>query len=336
MGSTTVMDPVAEEEETTEGMDAAEVATGRGAMRDDILSGMRRTPKELPSKYLYDEKGSHLFEQICDLDAYYPTRTELAIMEEHGAAMAAAAGPRVLVVEYGSGVSRKTELLLEALDDPVGCVLIDISREHLKASAERLGELFPGTEILPVEADYTRGFDLPAPSREPIRRLAYFPGSTIGNFDRDPARRFLRQIRELVGPGSGLLIGVDLIKDAGVLELAYDDPEGVTAEFNLNMLDHLNRELGTNFDRDRFRHVALWNAADRRIEMHLESQGAQTVTLGDEHFELADGERICTEHSNKFALDEFADLSRDAGWGVEQVWTDERQLFSVQYLVAAD
>ncbi|MEE8524381.1 MAG: L-histidine N(alpha)-methyltransferase [Thermoanaerobaculia bacterium] len=311
---------------------AAEVAADRRVMIEEVSTGLRSIPKRLPSKYFYDGRGSHLFERICELDAYYPTRTELAIMERHCDEMAAAAGPAALVVEYGSGASVKTEILLAALDQPAACILIDISREHLQASAERLGKMFPEVEILSLEADYTADFELPAPSRPAARRLLYFPGSTIGNFDRGPAREFLRRMARVAGPGGGLLIGVDLIKDREVLELAYDDPEGVTAAFNLNMLAHLNRELGTDFDLGRYRHAAPWNAAEARIEMHLVSVGAQTVHLDGESFELADGEPIVTEHSNKFDLDEFAGLAANAGWQIERAWTDERRWFSVQYL----
>lgn len=314
---------------------ASQVAADRRAMLEEVLASLRRTPKELPCKYFYDEQGSRLFERICELEVYYLTRTELAIMERCADEMAVAAGPNVLVVEYGSGSSLKTEILLAALERPVACVLIDISRDHLQASAERLRARFPDIEILPLEADYTAGFELPQARRPAARRLLYFPGSTIGNFDRAPAREFLRGMQRVAGPGGGLLIGVDLTKGADVLEPAYDDPEGVTAAFNLNLLAHLNRELGTDFDLSRFRHVALWNETDGRIEMHLESVGAQTVRVGGERFELADGERICTEHSNKFGLEEFAELAADAGWRAERVWTDERRWFSVHYLRVA-
>lgn len=313
-------------------IDASQVATGRQAMLDEVRQGLRLSPKEISSKYLYDEEGSHLFERICELDAYYPTRTELGIMEQHIGAMAEAIGPEALIVELGSGASLKTEILLESLDRPVGCVLIDISREHLKDSAERLGARFPHIEILPLEADYTGPVDLPTPSRPPRHNVMYFPGSTLGNFDRGPAHDFLRRLARGVGVGGGMLLGLDLIKDREVLELAYDDPEGVTAAFNLNVLTHINRELGADFDVERFRHVALWNEEASRIEMHLESVGEQTVHIEGEAFQFTDGERICTEHSNKFGIEEFAEIARETGWRVDHVWTDERPWFSVQYL----
>lgn len=312
---------------------AVEVMGPLQVMAEDVRTGLSKTPKELPSKYFYDEEGSHLFERICELEAYYPTRTEVGIMERYGAEMAEQIGPRALVIEYGSGASLKTELLLRALDAPAGCVLIEISREHLLASAARLGALFPAVEILPVEADYTQ--DVEVPKRPSRRSLVFYPGSTIGNFSRGAAQNFLGRMAKLAGPGGGLLIGVDLVKDREVLELAYDDPEGVTAAFNRNLLVHLNREIGTDFVPDRFDHVALWNGEAGRIEMHLESRGEQTVRLEDSRFELADGERICTEHSNKYRLDEFSELAAVAGWRTEKVWTDERGWFSVHYLSVA-
>lgn len=313
---------------------ASQVAAAREVMLEEVREGLSRQPKELPCKYFYDEQGSKLFEQICDLEVYYPTRTEISIMERCGAEMAEAIGPRALIVEYGSGSSLKTRLLLEALDRPAGCVLIDISLEHLHASVASLQAQFPGLEIVPVEADYTRPFEVPNPTAPDgeARRVLYYPGSTIGNFDRPEAREFLRGMLEVAGPGGGLLIGVDLVKQREVLELAYDDPDGVTAAFNLNLLAHLNREIGSDFDLDRYRHIARWNEKDGRIEMHLESLGDQVVRLGEQRFEIADGEWICTEHSNKYRLEEFAGLAAQAGWRVEQVWTDERDYFSVQYL----
>ncbi|MEM1179506.1 MAG: L-histidine N(alpha)-methyltransferase [Acidobacteriota bacterium] len=299
-------------------------------MTAEVLEGLAQTPKRLPSKFFYDGAGSALFERICELDAYYPTRTEVGILERHGAEMAAQIGPGALVIEPGSGSGVKTELLLRALEAPAGCVLIDISREHLLASAERLGEQFPEIDVVPVEADFTRDVDIPR--LDARRAVVFYPGSTIGNFDRRGAERFLARMAELVGPGGGLLIGVDLVKERSVLELAYDDPQGVTAAFNRNLLVHLNREIGTDFDPARFEHVALWNAEASRIEMHLESRGPQTVRVGDAQIHLSDRERICTEHSNKYRLDQFASLAAAAGWRTDKVWTDRRGWFSVQSL----
>lgn len=308
---------------------APEVAT----LRDDVLAGLRATPKTLPCKYLYDETGSHLFEAICTLDAYYPTRTELAIMDRHIGEMAERLGADCQLIEYGSGSGMKTEILLANLERPAAYVPIEISRDHLERSARHLARHFPALEVLPVCADYTAEYEIPLPTRPAARRAVYFPGSTIGNFDRPLALPFLRNIARVCGPGGALLIGVDLHKDQAVLERAYNDPARVTAAFNLNLLDRLNRELDSDFDLQRWRHKARWDADTGRIEMHLESLGNQTVQVGQDRIHFADGETICTEHSNKYTLDGFRQLAEEAGFRVEQVWTDERQWFSVQYLV---
>ncbi len=302
------------------------------SLRADVIEGLGRSPKELPCKYFYDETGSHLFEAICGLEEYYPTRTELAIMDRRIGEMADCLGPRCLLIEYGSGSGKKTEILLTALDAPVGYVPIEISRDHLMASASRLQERFPRLEVLPVCADYTSHYELPSPSAEVRRRAVYFPGSTIGNFDHDEAVEFLRHIAGACGRGGGLLIGVDLQKAPETLERAYDDVLGVTAAFNRNLLVRLNRELGADFDVAQFRHVAFYDAEEGRIEMHLESLRPQSVRLGAAEFSFAEGERICTEHSNKYTLDGFREMARQAGFTVERVWTDDEQLFSVQFL----
>ncbi|MEM8931003.1 MAG: L-histidine N(alpha)-methyltransferase [Acidobacteriota bacterium] len=320
---------------TATASETLDVAPDLDTIRHDVLTGLAQRPRMLPPKYFYDDRGSELFDRICELDEYYPTRTEVAIMERHGTAMAAAVGPRATLVEYGSGSSLKTEILLDALDRPVACVIIDISREPLEASADRLRERFPTLEVLPVLADYTRSLELPEPSTTARRRIAFYPGSTIGNFPRPAARDFLATIRGEVGVGGGLLIGVDLDKDTETLERAYDDAQGVTADFNRNLLVRLNRELDGNFDLDRWSHRAIYNRQDGRIEMHLVSQGDQRVQIAGESFDFTDGETICTEHSNKYRLDDFRAMAESAGWRVEQVWTDERQWFSVQYLVAS-
>lgn len=306
-----------------------------GTLKDDVLVGLAQDQKELPSKYFYDERGSHLFDDICQLDEYYPTRTELAIMDNHVQQMAACLGPQCLVVEYGSGSGHKTEVLLESLEDPVAYVPVEISRQHLLDSAERLQERYPQIEVLPVCADYTADYDLPQPQRQPQRRAAYFPGSTIGNFLPEQAMGFLEHVAETVETGGGLLIGADLVKDRRVLEAAYDDREGVTAEFNKNLLRRINRELGADFDLDEFGHRAVWNEHDGRIEMHLESLREQAVTVDDQTFEFERGETICTEYSHKYTLEGFANMASLAGFEVEKVWTDDEDLFSVQYLTAA-
>lgn len=297
----------------------------------DVLQGLRATPKQLPSKYFYDDRGSQLFEQICDQDEYYPTRTELSIMQKHAPEMAARAGPRCLLIEYGSGSSIKTKLLLDALQDPVAYVPIDISKGQLLASADALTRVYPNLEVLPICADYTSDFELPEPVRPVSRRVAYFSGSTIGNFDWEQAKRFLHQIAK-VCRGGGLLIGVDLQKDFNILHRAYNDAQGVTAQFNKHILERINQELGANFQVENFAHYAFYNPGQQRIEIHLVSLCEQTVQLGDEHIEFRRGESIWTEHSYKYTLEGFARLAASANFTVDQVWTDARSFFSVQYL----
>ncbi|MCG8458817.1 MAG: L-histidine N(alpha)-methyltransferase [Holophagales bacterium] len=315
-------------------LEVHDLSPERETMLEEVLEGLRSDPKTLPCKYFYDERGSQLFERICELDEYYPTRTELAIMERHGPEMARMLGHEVMLLEYGSGSSRKTEILLGELVDPVAYVPIDISREHLGLSARRLARRFPGLEILPVCADYTAAFTVPEPRLTPARRAVYFPGSTLGNFDRPEAEEFLRRIATTARRGGGLLIGIDLEKDASILEPAYDDASGVTADFNLNLLAHLNREIHCDFDLGKFRHRAVYERAEGRVEMHLVSTENQIVHVGDEAISLRAGESICTEHSNKYRLDDFRDMARTAGLRVERVWTDDSNWFSVQYLVA--
>lgn len=308
-----------------------EAAPGIAALRADVLAGLGQNPKTLPSKYLYDETGSFLFEAICTLEDYYPTLTELSIMDQSVHDMAAALGPRCLLIEYGSGSGMKTEILLSALDRPAGYVPIEISQAHLENSSRRLARHFPTIPILPVCADYTSDYTIPEPPVTPARRAVFFPGSTIGNFDPPDAEVFLRRVARACGPGGGLLIGVDLRKAPDVLERAYDDPQGVTAAFNRNLLARLNRELGATFDLDQFQHRAVYNEDAGRIEMHLVSLKRQDVRIGDAVFAFARDETICTEHSNKYTLEGFRGLARAAGFAVEQVWTDPHAWFSVQY-----
>jgi dimethylhistidine N-methyltransferase len=300
----------------------------------DVLAGLSRPRKQLPCKYFYDERGSRLFDAICELPEYYPTRSELAILERHAGEMAAALGPRCGLVEYGSGSGLKTRLLLGRLGEGV-YYPVDISREHLLASARRLAEEFPAVEVVPVCADFTRPFQLPEARREVGRRVVYFSGSTIGNFPPRQARALLRRISRLVGPGGGLLIGVDLKKDPAVLEPAYDDAAGVTAAFNLNLLVRANRELGADFDLGGFRHLAFYNERHGRVEMHLVSEREQAVRVGGHRFRFAEGETIRTEYSYKFDLEGFAGLARSAWLCVRRVWRDPAGLFSVQYAEAS-
>ncbi|MGH8398223.1 MAG: L-histidine N(alpha)-methyltransferase [Gammaproteobacteria bacterium] len=304
-------------------------------MREEVLSGLREQQKMLSSKYLYDARGSRLFDAICELPEYYPTRIELGIMEAYVADMAAALGPHVLLVEPGSGSSLKTRLLLDHLPQPAAYVPVDISRTHLVSAADRLSQLYPELEILPVCADFSQPFAIPVPRRRAARTAIYFPGSTIGNFEPAAAIRLLKQLRRVAGAESGLLIGVDLQKDTAVLERAYNDAAGVTAAFNLNMLLHINRELKSDFDLSRFSHRAVYNTTEGRIEMHLVSLDNQSVEIAGEAFRFREGEYIVTEYSYKHTLPGFAALASKAGLAVEQVWTDDRRWFSVQYLTAA-
>jgi dimethylhistidine N-methyltransferase len=307
-------------------------APDAGNILEEVLAGLRARPKSLPPKLFYDERGSELFAMICRTPEYYPTRTEAAIMREHAGAMASMIGPRAMLIEYGSGTADKTRILLDQLDTPVAYVPIDISREHLLESSSEIASDYPGLAVLPVCADYDQPVDLPSP-REPVeRRIVYFPGSTIGNFHPDDAVAFLARMARRAGPRGAVLIGVDLKKDPALLNAAYNDTGGVTAAFNLNMLVRLNREIGADFDVERFAHRAFYNEDEGRIEMHLVSEAAQTVTLGRCSIAFTRHESIWTESSYKYSLDGFARLAARAGLRVDRVWTDADTLFSVQYL----
>ncbi len=302
----------------------------------DVLDGLSADRKTLPCKYLYDERGSQLFDEICRLDEYYPTRTELKILEDNIDEIASELGRGRLLIEYGSGSSHKSLLLLDHLEDLHGYVPIDISRDHLLATATRLRERYPDLKILPVVADYTSPIELPGTAAFERRKAVFFPGSTIGNFSREEARDFLGRVADAVGPGGACLIGVDLVKDVSILEAAYDDARGVTAAFNLNLLERINRELDANFDPEAFRHVARWNPDDARVEMHLESRTEQTVSVAGQEIRFAAGETIWTENSHKFTRESFAALAGSVGFEVADVWTDPAELFSVQLLRVGD
>jgi len=308
----------------------------REQFRREVLSGLRKSPRELPTKYLYDRRGSYLYERICNLDEYYIPRTEAAIMERYIGEMVARLGPNVTLVEYGCGSCTKTRFLLDHMPDLTTYVPIDISREQLLQVAGELGRDYPALEILPVCADYTSDFDLPLPGRPGDRVAVYFPGSTIGNFAPSAAVDFLKRIAAICGAGGALLIGADLKKDPGVLHSAYNDREGVTAAFNLNLLVRINRELNADFRLERFRHHAFYNREAGRIEMHLVSLKDQVVNLDGVSIHFAAGETIWTESSYKYDLADFKQLAVSSGFTVEKVWTDERNWFGVHYLVAAD
>lgn len=296
---------------------------------NDVIEGLSQVEKTLPCKYFYDRRGSRLFDAICELDEYYLTRTELKILRQHAAEIAEAIGPRAMIIEPGSGSSVKTQILLDRSIDPCAYVPVDISREHLCDTAEALSQRYPKLPVLPVSADFTMPFDLPKPPRTPRRRVVFFPGSTIGNFSSDGALELLRQMAELCGRDGVLIIGIDLKKDPRVLEAAYDDGEGVTAQFNLNILWRINRELEADFDLEQFEHLAKYNAAKGRVEIFLVSRREQCVTIGDQEFEFAEGELICTEHSHKYNVEEFAEMAQAAGFELSDQWSDTRRYFAV-------
>ena len=312
-----------------------DLSPGQTGSLQEVLRGLSSPQKELPCKLFYDEVGSQLFEQITELDEYYPTRAEQRIMRLFGPEMAAEAGSDCLLIEYGSGSSQKTRILLDHLQRPTGYVPIDISRELLKQSAAAIADAYRGLRVLPVCGDYTASLALPAHLPKSRRRLAYYPGSTIGNFVPEDARRFLARIAEVCGTGGGLLIGVDMKKDPLMLHRAYNDALGITAAFNLNVLTRLNREFRADFAVDKFRHYAFYNPVFARVEMHLVSLSEQVVTLGGVKIHFDRGESIWTEASYKYNPQEFAALAGRAGWRVQHVWTDDRGLFSVQYLEVA-
>ncbi len=308
---------------------------GRTAFLDDVVDGFQQAPKRLPSKYLYDEVGSHLFGKICTLPEYYLTRVELAIMRQYGAAMAGEFGRGALLVEYGSGSSTKTRLLLDHLSSPACYVPVDISREYLEASAARLARAYGHIEILPVCADFTEPFLLPEPARATSHVVVYFPGSTIGNFEPEDAERLLRQIGTVCGTEGGLLIGVDLKKDAATIEAAYNDAQGVTAEFNLNLLRRINRELGADFRTERFRHRAVYNAREGRVELGLVSRCLQTVRIEDQRFHFDPREEIRTEYSYKYTVEQFCETAALAGFTLRTEWSDAAKNFAVLYFLRA-
>jgi len=298
----------------------------------EIVDGLSAVQKHISPKYFYDERGSQLFDEITQLPEYYLTNTELGIMRGNIDEIVAMVGKQASLIEFGSGSSLKTRVLLEHLSELAAYVPVDISDEHLHASANDIRDEFPHIDVLPVVADFTRQFDLPTPTVMPVRNVVYFPGSTIGNFEHDMAMELLRVMHHEAGENGALLIGVDLQKDPQVIEDAYNDSAGVTAEFNLNMLQHLNRSYGANFDVSEFAHSANYDAAEGRVVIELVSRTDQTFEVGDKAFDIANGEAILTEYSHKYTLQGFASMAEAAGFSVEKVWTDSEQLFSVQFL----
>ena len=296
---------------------------------EQAIAGLSGSPRTLPSKFFYDERGSDLFQEICELPEYYVTRTETKILREHGSEIAESIGENAELVGFGTGAGVKTRMVLDHLKNVIAYVPVDISKQRLTESAEALSREMPALEILPVCADYLQPFEMPTPSREPAHIAVYFPGSTIGNMEPHIARHFLERVCRLCGHSGGLIIGVDLQKSSEVLEAAYNDSAGVTAAFNLNMLARANRELGADFDLSQWRHRAVYNEQAHRIEMHLISLRAQTIRLGNQEFDFAGGEKIITEFSYKHTIEGFSALAASAGFQLARVWTDPGKLFAL-------
>ncbi len=306
--------------------------SGDGFARD-LAAALATRPRSISPKYFYDVQGSALFDRICDLPEYYPTRTEMSILRGQAADIAAQMEPRAEIVEFGAGSCTKVRVLLDALDAPARYLPIDISGEHLSVAAAGLRHDYPGLDVQPVVADYTQRLLLPARLPGAGQRVGFFPGSTIGNFTPAEAFYFL-QVAAQVLRGGALLLGADLVKDPAVLHAAYNDAQGVTADFNLNLLARANRELGTTFKLDQFTHHAFYNAPLQRIEMHLISRCKQRVELGGQSYEFAEGETLHTENSHKFTIDGLRTLAQQAGFRPGPVWTDAQHHFSVHWLHA--
>jgi L-histidine Nalpha-methyltransferase len=301
----------------------------------DVMVGLSARPKRLSPKYFYDDAGARLFEQITTLPEYYPTRCELAILRDNAAAISGHIAEGAALVEFGSGSTRKARILLDAARAVVAYVPVDISSEMLAHEAEELRRDYPRLRVLPVEADFTQPFRLPA-ALAAVLRTGFFPGSTIGNFEPHEACSFLRHAGRVLGKDMTLIIGVDLVKDASILNAAYDDAAGITARFNLNLLARINRELGGQLDLDSFSHKAFYNSERNRIEMHLVSRKRQKVRVAGRMIDFRAGETIHTENSYKYTLESFGALARGSGWRPVSAWSDADGYFSVQALVFRD
>jgi dimethylhistidine N-methyltransferase len=302
----------------------------QSVMLEEVVEGLSQPQKMLPSKFFYDEKGSELFDEITELEEYYPTRTERKILEDNVHEIGEYLGKQIALIEPGSGSSNKTRILLNQLNNISAYIPIDISGDYIFKVAENLQQKYADIEIIPVQADYTFPFELPEMDPE-LRKVVFFPGSTIGNFKRDTVDRFLGIVADIVGNSGSFLIGVDLKKDVDILLAAYNDSKGVTAEFNKNILRHINKALNADFDLEKFRHESIWNQEEGRIEMHLIATEDHRVSIDGSDFYLEEGESIHTENSHKYSLDEFAEIV-SPWFEVKKVWMDEDSLFSLQYL----
>jgi dimethylhistidine N-methyltransferase len=308
-----------------------DLAPSEESFRDAVLAGLAQSPKSLPCKFFYDARGSALFEAICEVPEYYLTRAEMAILETHAGAIAERIGPHCRLIELGSGASRKVRLLLNALQSPVAYVPVDISRDFLREAAASVAADFPELQIAAVCADYTRPFDLPPLPGPPGKRVGFFPGSTIGNFEPEGVVAFLTHCGHLLGPGAEMLIGVDVKKDKRVLDAAYNDAAGLNAEFNLNLLHRIRDELDGDLDIANFEHLAFYNPEEGRVELYIRSLKAQEVTIAGRRFAFAAGELIHTENSYKYAIPEFRGLAARAGFAALATWTDADGRFAVHY-----
>lgn len=298
----------------------------------DVIEGLGKNPKTLKPKYFYDNRGAQLFTEICTTPEYYPTRTEIKILNQNAEDIASQIGDNIALIEYGSGALEKIKILLNFLKEPVGLIPVDISEDQLFVSAKNLENLYPNLEILPVAADFTKPIPIPGFSQPPKKYVAFFPGSTIGNFEPDLAIQFLQGVTKTIGLDGLLLIGFDLKKDIETLLAAYDDQRGITASFNKNLLSRVNGELGGNFNLNTFEHVARYNENKGRIEMHLKSTTEQTVSINKELFEFLEGETIHTENCYKFTKESFTAMSSKAGLSPVKTWTDDQNLFAVMLL----
>ena len=309
-----------------------DLAPGEDSFRDAVLAGLSATPKSLPCKFFYDQRGSALFEAICEVPEYYLTRTELSILETYAPTIAARIGAHCRLVELGSGASRKVRLLLDALEAPLAYVPVDISRGFLREAAASIAADFPGLEVIAVCADYTRPFALPQIAGPAGKTVGFFPGSTIGNFEPEAVVAFLSHCGQLLGPGAEMLIGADVKKDKAVLDAAYNDAAGLNAAFNLNLLHRIAKELDSDIAIDDFAHVAFYNPDEGRVELYIKSLRDQSAVTAGRRFSFAANEMIHTENSYKYAVAEFQALAARAGFRTLDTWTDAEGKFAVYYL----
>jgi dimethylhistidine N-methyltransferase len=301
---------------------------------DDVMIGLQQTPKTLPCKYFYDDKGSQLFEAICELDEYYVTRTELALLNQIKEELSSLIGPESSIIEPGAGAGIKIQTLLKALDAPNNYVPMDISSDFLFYSAQIIQKRFPDIEVFPIQGDFTQPVEWVG-TKQSGKSIVFFPGSTIGNFEPDQAIDFLKNMAALIGDNGALIVGVDLMKDANILEAAYDDKQGITAQFNKNLLTRINLQLNGKFNLDKFTHKALVNFEKQRVEMHLVSQVEQQVSINGQTIHFQCGESVHTENSHKYTEQSFVEIAKKAGLQRKKTWVDENGLFSIHYLTLA-